>query len=252
MEIPKIDRTVVNPPGAFDKYFVAGPEVSKKLIEDSSLTLGAKDLLQALLTDGTVLKFGDAVGLGYDFVFKQYFDTLSAESSLNEIADKIRGSVDVIIAPEDSAIVPGGQLALLLGVPIVRVNKNRSDTTDCYSVQIPSYTQGKKDVMSVNRIAFEKAAATGGRMFLLDEIIDCGTMTLAIQALITQAANAKIPVKLVGAGALMEKTFTGAKKRIKNELGFDLIGVLKIEDLGLKPQPWVKIEGIEQALTFAS
>ncbi len=252
MPIQKIKRKIVQPPGNLGKYKQISYEDSLgRIHESANLSEGAKNLFDGLLSEGGVVKFGMIIGLGYEYEYKHFFDTPKATAALIELADQIRGKVDAVISPEDSAIILLGILGFLLQVPIIRVNKDDSQQNGSFVVGVESYTSGKLDRLSIKKEALRKAQKIGGRLFFVDEIIDCGAMTIAVSSLIKQARNEDIDVRLVGAGALMEKMFTEARKNVKDAgLDFKPISVLKIEDLGLSPNQWIKVQGVNEALTF--
>jgi len=222
-----------------------------------AMTAGSATLLKALLDQGGIAQFPGGLGLAYNHIFKHTFDVPTALPALVEMAGKIKGRADVIIAPEHSAIIPAALIAAHLNIPVIKVRKN-GETGSPFSVLIDSYTGGKPDILSVSR---KQAASLGQilksrsplhRAWIVDEIFDTGAMTEALAHLMGLLRQSGVPVELEGAISLMEKLYTGARGKIRQTLHMDVLTGVPIEDIGTAgDRMWLKVPAIPQSLTFA-
>lgn len=252
MSVPFIPRQVTQPPGKLNKQTILSADQSRIAVNESRLSPGAKKLLTGLLRYGGVMDFPKGRGLDYAYLLKDVFRPEYLLPSLQEFAQKLKGQADVIIGPQQSAIAPAAILASLLNVPFIRVVKNLKSSVPVYSVAIESYTSGAVDNLGIPKQALVEAAKVGGRIFKLDDIVDTGGISLTVQNIISQAQKEGIKVKLVGVGALFEKSYTGASKIIKQKLGFESVSCVVIDDLGFDPQGhgWIRVKGIDKILRF--
>lgn len=253
-EIPYYPRENIQPPGLLKQYGYLNHQDSLEALKVASISQGARYLAEGILTQGGVTQFPGGPGLRYDTVFKRVYDTKLARPAIEETARNIHGLTDAIALPERAGIIPGAQVAWVNNLPVLYVAKNGVQSTNDVSAQVDSYTGGGRDLLQV---PFDHIAAlcrkTNGitRIWTHDEMIDTGALVMAFADMVGQMEKAGFSVQLTGAGALIEKTYTRATVKIAQQLGIATFSVLQIEDLGLQPFSWIKIKGIERALTFS-
>jgi len=255
-------RDVINPPSVFEGYKFLTPQQSLEALSEAEhkglIKRGEADLALGLLQLGGIAQFPGGLGLMYDDVYKNTFNTESAGQSLNEIEQSISGNVDCLLAPEHSGIIPAAQLAYLLNVPIIKIKKNGQNNNNIFKAQVDSYTGGERDKLYIEQNRAVKSLREFSaknqicEMVLVDDILDTGAMTLAVDNIIEQMKDFGLSVSLKGVVALLEKKYTGAREKIKAELNIDVISGLVIEDIGLEPFPWMRIQGVDSLLSFSS
>ena len=150
--IPYIDREVIPPPNQPNE--ILSHQASLKFLKQTPLlSRGAKILAASLLRDGDVVQFPDGMGLDYERVFKMYVDPQEIGTSFLEMIDDhdLKSSVDAIIVPEYSAIVPGTIMTTLLNKPVVRLRKNGIHEDEEFAAQIKSYTGGGIDTLFLSK-----------------------------------------------------------------------------------------------------
>lgn len=254
-------RETITPPGRI--YERLDPTASIYAVEracsNNYMTPGAANLLTGLLEFGNVKHFPGGDGLDYDRVYKRLYRTDMADAAMTEIAEKIGPTADVVLAPEHSAIVPAGHLASKLKTPVVKVSKNGKSESP-FAASLDSYTGGEQDVLSVAAEYVEtlkQLRPKNGQtleVWIVDEILDTGAMTEALAYLVDLMRESGLNIELKGAVALMEKTYTGARKKIEEKLHIDVLSGLLIDDIGgdMQNGTWIKVPGINEALTFST
>lgn len=264
MPIKHFSRETIAPPSrAYPRLdYAASLDAVDMAVKRKTMSTGRAGLLTGLLEHGGVAQFPGGLGLAYDRVFKYTFDTRSAKPALQEMADTVRDSTDIIIAPEHSAIIPAAQLGYELDVPVLKVRKNGSSGTlhSPFAVSLDSYTSDRADILSVDETSAQDLISLlprNGKYLqarIVDEILDTGAMTEAIAYLLSLMKQSGIPVELRGAIALMEKEYTGARQKIQEQLYIDVVSGLTVQDIGNDGQTgmWIKIPGINEALSFSS
>ena len=247
-EVSYYSREIINPPGK--ECLLVDFDGSMEALERSDLTPGSKRLALGLLFHGGVVEFPGGIGLDYSKIFKYGYDPYFTEAAIREIAEQFDGKVNGIICPDYSAIAPAVQLAVGMGIPLVRIRKDGNNHNNSFVVEVDSYTSEKRDTLGIDPKLFDLFDEGEVDLLFMDEIIDTGKMARAVKGLIEQGREAGLQVNLSGVAALMEKTYTGAAENIMQETGLNPYGVLKIEDLGFNPCQWVKIKGIDKGLVF--
>jgi len=254
-------RSTIQPPGRLAEYdpplsFDRSVACIGEALEQRAITRGQAGITMGLLEHGGIVQFPGGLGIDYDRVFKNTFDTPAAMPAIRELAQQVSDlGVNVLVAPEHSAIIPAAMLGGLLEVPVIKVKKNGPTVRPGFvSAQVDSYTGGERDTLTLDTRGILSAIPHlgGARAIAVDEIIDTGAMTQAVHSLVGQLREAGVSIELAGAVALMEKTYTGAGEGIRQTLGVPVFSGLGIDDIGLNPVPWIKISGINQALTFQS
>lgn len=250
-------RDIIPPPGRLNNHEILDPSQSLEAVRRSDLSLGAKYLLQGLLQyGGGVKQFKGGIGLDYDSVFKRFFNTGYFKRSSQEMAFQIeRTEANIILAPERSAIIPAAQIAHITNLPVLYLVKNgeKSDTT--IIAEVDSYTGGGRDRIELDRKILSRVLAEmKGRLrgYMIDEMLDCGSMSMAVHDITEQAQSESFDMELVGIGSLMEKIYTGAADAVEKKTKIRPSSVVQFEDMGLNPFSWIKVAGVEGALTYFS
>lgn len=263
-EIPYFPREVISPEQNPARWGVLSYADSIRAIERSAITPGQRSFLGALLKKGGAKQFPGGLGLDYDYVFKKLFYPQESWTAIEEMAAKFAGKVAVVLMPERSAVIPGVQFSEALGrIPVIRMEKNGGWRETDFAFQVDSYTGGGRDTISVERqvveaVVRERAGDKPVNLLLVDEIIDTGGMAMGVggnEGFVGQCCRVGLPVRLVGVAALMEKSYTGAAVKLRQELGIEVVSAVKIEDIWLNFSDYgsgIKVAGIEQGLSFKS
>ena len=245
--IPYIVREIVPPPSK--PFEILNPVDSLRYLKQTkSISRGAKILAGSLLRDGNVVEFPGGEGLDYEDIFKVYFDPKATSVSYLEMIKKhnLRDMVDAVIVPEYSAIAPGTLMASLLGKSVIRLRKNGNCGNNKIYGQIDSYTGGGKDTLFLSERTLKKLEREKEtRLLLFDDISDTGGMSELVASILELAQKNGFNVKLVASGATLAKGYTGAAEKIQKKLGILTFSGLTISDLGMEPNPWISIEGID-------
>jgi adenine/guanine phosphoribosyltransferase-like PRPP-binding protein len=264
--LPYIKRTFVHPPGmetpaVLSKYGLYKPEEIKDAIRNSELFSGSQIFLNGLLEGGGVALFGTEqnfdAGINYEDVYKIDYKHGVIDPALGELAIQMRQeakktnmSIDGVLAPENSGIKQATMLSSYLDVDCFSVRKNGHKSS--FAVAVDSYTQGKIDIISVAQSMLDSMKKNNQKNLILsDDIIDSGAMTEAVALLLQLAQEQGYDIHLVGIVAPIEKTYTGAREKIKEILGdIPIFSALKIEDIGIinNSQAWIKVAGIKKAI----
>ncbi len=229
-----IRDTSVEPPG--NPQTTIEFEKSIELIKDLPITHGRKILLLSYLNLGRVRRFGKKLGMEYGKFAKNPYDTRITNPVTSEMAHEIDGEVDIFMAPDDSDIFPGLQLATVLSVPFIRVRKNLNNNGSSIAAEIESYTRpGEWDTFSIEEgVMSPLLEDTKGRVGLGLDTVDVGEMTLLHAYLCELIREHEFPdTRLVLASSLFEKTYTVVKKRLE-DFNIRLISGVQISDLGIK------------------
>ena len=113
-----------------------------------------------------------------------------------------------VLTAEISGIAPALTTALHLGLPVVYARKNKPITMpdQVYLTLAPSHTKGRM----VELIISPEYLAHGEKVLIIDDFLASGATILGLVRL-AEAAGARI----VGIGALIEKTFEGGRAALK-------------------------------------
>jgi len=267
--LPRIDS--IKPPGMKDNTIAPNGICEKNnrsaAIESAQgLSSGAKKLLKALFERGGAALFGleenPDMGIDYQNVFKKFLDPEEMGKALQELAYDMdtdaagRGiHIDGILAPEASGVALGVAFSSLLKdkPPVLSVQKNGAPTS--LEVAIDSYSKGKIDVMSIPlellQVLQAKKPGEEINLIMCDDFFDSGKMTEAIALLLQLARQQGVNVNLVGVVVPIEKTYTGARKSIEENVGnVPIFSAVKIEDMGIHNNegPWMKMQGVDTGL----
>jgi xanthine phosphoribosyltransferase len=128
-----------------------------------------------------------------------------------------------ILTAEISGIAPALMTAMYLNIPVVYARKHKPVTMPdtVYLTVAPSHTKGHM----VELIVSPEYLANGERVLIIDDFLASGA-TIAGLVRLAQTAGAK----LVGIGALIEKTFEGGRELLA-DLGVPIIALVPIDSL---------------------
>ena len=165
-----------------------------------------KELEERIQRDGQIL--GNGI-LKVDSFVNHQVDAGLMDHCGREFAKRFAklGATKVLTA-EISGIAPALTTALHLGLPVVYARKTKPITMpdQVYLTLAPSHTKGRM----VELIISPEYLAHGEKVLIIDDFLATGATILGLVRL-AEAAGAKI----VGIGALIEKTFEGGRAAIK-------------------------------------
>ena len=166
---------------------------------------------------------GDGI-LKVDGFINHQVDPLLMDACGREFARRFSsvGATKVLTA-EISGIAPALTTGFHLGVPIVYARKHKPLTMpdQVYLTLSPSHTKGN----IVELIVSPEYLADGERILIIDDFLASGATIWGLVRL-AQAAGAKI----VGVGALIEKTFEGGRQTLSS-LGVPVESLVRIRSM---------------------
>ncbi len=166
-----------------------------------------KELEQRIQRDGQIL--GNGI-LKVDSFVNHQVDSKLMDTCGIELARRFAnvGATKVLTA-EISGIAPALTTALHLGLPVVYARKTKPITMpdQVYLTLAPSHTKGRM----VELIVSPEYLADGEKVLIIDDFLASGATILGLVRL-AEAAGARI----VGIGALIEKTFEGGRDALKS------------------------------------
>jgi len=161
-----------------------------------------KELIDRILHEGKHL--GNGI-LKVDGFINHQVDPTLMDACGKEFAYRFKdiGATKVLTA-EISGIAPAVTTALHMGLPVVYARKHKPITMpdQVFLTLTPSHTKGR----IVELIVSPEYLAGGERVLIIDDFLATGATILGLVRL-AQTAGAKI----VGIGALIEKTFEGGR-----------------------------------------
>jgi xanthine phosphoribosyltransferase len=165
-----------------------------------------KELKERIQRDGQIL--GNGI-LKVDSFVNHQVDASLMDHCGQEFARRFAqlGATKVLTA-EISGIAPALTTALHLGLPVVYARKTKPITMpdQVYLTLAPSHTKGRM----VELIISPEYLAHGEKVLIIDDFLATGATILGLVRL-AEAAGAKI----VGIGALIEKTFEGGRAALQ-------------------------------------
>ena len=165
-----------------------------------------KELQERIQRDGQVL--GNGI-LKVDSFVNHQVDAALMNLCGKEFAQRFAkvGATKVLTA-EISGIAPALTTALHLGLPVVYARKTKPITMpdQVYLTLAPSHTKGRM----VELIVSPEYLANGEKVLIIDDFLASGATILGLVRL-AEAAGAKV----VGVGALIEKTFEGGRAALR-------------------------------------
>lgn len=163
------------------------------------------------LLEERILRDGKNLGGGIlkvdSFVNHQVDPTLMYECG-GEFARRFQNiGATKILTAEISGIAPALTTAIHMGLPVVYARKNKPITMpdQVFLTLSPSHTKGRM----VELIVSPEYLAGGERVLIIDDFLASGATVLGLVRL-AQTAGARI----VGIGALIEKTFEGGRQAL--------------------------------------
>lgn len=125
-----------------------------------------------------------------------------------ELARRFAGAgATKVLTAEISGIAPAVATALHLGIPVVYARKSKPITMpdEVYLTLAPSHTNGR----TVELIVSPEYLGSAERVLVVDDFLASGATILGL-ARLAAAAGARV----VGVGALVEKTFEGGRESL--------------------------------------
>ena len=128
-----------------------------------------------------------------------------------------------VLTAEISGIAPALTTALHLGIPVVYARKTKPITMpdQVFLTLAPSHTKGR----TVELIVSPEYLAKGEKVLIIDDFLASGATILGLIRL-AEAAGAKV----VGVGALIEKTFEGGRAALE-PLGLPVFSLTSISSM---------------------
>jgi xanthine phosphoribosyltransferase len=180
-----------------------------------------KELEERIRLDGQVLPGGI---LKVDGFVNHQVDAGLMDRCGREFAARFAslGATKVLTA-EISGIAPALTTALHLGIPVVYARKTKPITMpdQVYLTLAPSHTKGRM----VELIVSPEYLASGEKVLIIDDFLASGATILGLVRL-AEAAGAKV----IGIGALIEKTFEGGREVLR-PLGIPVEALTRIDSM---------------------
>jgi len=166
-----------------------------------------KELQERILRDGQVLGGGI---LKVDSFVNHQVDPLLMDACGREFAELFAPvHATKVLTAEISGIAPALTTAIHLGLPVVYARKHKPITMpdQVYLTLAPSHTKGRM----VELIVSPEYLANHERVLIIDDFLASGQTILGL-ARLAEASGSKI----VGIGALIEKSFEGGREALKS------------------------------------
>ena len=177
-----------------------------------------KELQERILRDGQVLGGGI---LKVDSFVNHQVDPSLMDACGREFARRFaRLGATKVLTAEISGIAPALTTAIHLGLPVVYARKTKPITMpdQVYLTLAPSHTKGRM----VELIVSPEYLAHGEKVLIIDDFLASGQTILGL-ARLAEAAGSRI----VGIGALIEKTFEGGREALQT-LGVPIESLARI------------------------
>jgi len=177
-----------------------------------------KELEERILKDGKDLGGGI---LKVDSFVNHQVDPLLMDACGKEFARRFaRLGATKVLTAEISGIAPALTTAIHLGLPVVYARKHKPITMpdQVYLTLAPSHTKGRM----VELIVSPEYLANGEKVLIIDDFLASGQTILGLVRL-AEASGSKV----VGIGALIEKTFEGGRD-VLNPLGVPIEALARI------------------------
>ena len=165
-----------------------------------------KELEERILRDGKNLGGGI---LKVDSFVNHQVDPLLMDACGREFARRFASvHATKVLTAEISGIAPAVTTAIHLGLPVVYARKTKPITMpdQVYLTLAPSHTKGRM----VELIVSPEYLANGEKVLIIDDFLASGQTILGL-ARLAEASGSRI----VGIGALIEKTFEGGRDALK-------------------------------------
>ena len=166
-----------------------------------------KELEQRILHDGKNLGGGI---LKVDSFVNHQVDPLLMDACGRELARRFESlHATKVLTAEISGIAPALTTAIHLGLPVVYARKHKPITMpdQVYLTLAPSHTKGR----TVELIVSPEYLANNERVLIIDDFLASGQTILGLVRL-AEASGSKV----VGIGALIEKSFEGGRDALRS------------------------------------
>ena len=178
-------------------------------------------LKQRILAEGRNLGSGI---LKVDAFINHQVDPLLMDACGRELAARFGGlNATKVLTAEISGIAPALTTALHLGLPVVYARKQKPITmpNEVFLTLAPSHTKGR----TVELIVSPEYLGASERVLIVDDFLATGQTILGL-ARLAQAAGARV----VGVGAVIEKTFEGGRTLLE-PLGVPIEALALVTDM---------------------
>lgn len=165
-----------------------------------------KELRERILREGRNL--GNGI-LKVDGFVNHQVDPILMDACGKEFARRFAATgVTKVLTAEISGIAPAVSTALHMGLPVVYARKHKPITMpdQVLLTLAPSHTKGR----TVELIVSPEFLGGGEKVLIIDDFLASGQTILGLVRL-TEAAGSKV----VGIGALIEKTFEGGREALR-------------------------------------
>ena len=174
-----------------------------------------------------ILKDGQSLGGGIlkvDGFINHQVDPVLMNEAGKQFAQKFKAvGATKILTAEISGIAPAVATGLHMNLPVVYARKHKPITMpdQVLLTLAPSHTKGR----TVELIVSPEYLAGGEKVLIIDDFLASGATILGLVRL-AEAAGAKI----VGIGALIEKTFEGGRRSLE-PLGVPIVSLAAVKSL---------------------
>jgi xanthine phosphoribosyltransferase len=199
-------------------FFPCVVQCVKKL---SAQEADVKELQERILKEGQNL--GNGI-LKVDGFVNHQVDPLLMDACGREFARRFASvNATKVLTAEISGIAPAVTTAFHLGIPVVYARKTKPITMpdQVYLTLAPSHTKGRM----VELIVSPEYLAHNERVLIIDDFLASGATILGLVRL-AEAAGSRV----VGIGALIEKTFEGGREALK-PLGVQIESLARITSM---------------------
>jgi len=249
-------------PHQLDRYGLLSYKKSliclQEALHQDKITYGMNDLMRGLLKQGSVIDFPAGEGINYKHLIKNTLDSGTVKNALIELSNSVPENTDVIFGIQNSGVVLANVIGFHLrkrADTIFKISPDKFKHDNVFGVLLDSYTKGNRNVLFVDPEHFGRLIKIIDkktiRVVFVDDICDTGTLLCAVTSLLKNVSlYLGINIKVVKLLTMFERVHTNARAKIKKATGLNLKSVIKIEDLGKKPNSWIKIYGLKNAVSF--
>jgi xanthine phosphoribosyltransferase len=192
--------------------------VSLKNYDVSNQEATVEALKERIMREGKYL--GNGI-LKVDGFINHQVDPGLMDACGKELSERLKGvKATKVLTAEISGIAPALTTAFHMQLPVVYARKHKPITMpdQVFLTLTPSHTKGR----TVELIISPEYLSTGEKILIIDDFLATGATILGLVRL-AETAGAKV----VGIGALIEKTFEGGRKALSN-LGVPIESLARI------------------------
>lgn len=152
-------------------------------------------------------------------------DPVLMRSCAGELADRFKGmGVTKILTVETSGVAPSLMTGLELGCPVIYCRSGKRPITMDHFLTTESVSHTKGG--SVSLFVSQEYLKAEDNVLLIDDFLASGTTIRALMNLIEQAG-----AKLVGIGALVEKSFEGGRELLSKLTEVPIVSLAVIDGM---------------------